>query len=147
MAAEVAANQTIRTYRNHGATSRQSIPTKHRRLAIRVARLAAAINRNRLLPTVIRTGIRHKRNRDVALIHTRSSRNRATTIGRRPTSKAPSGLNGHTPIPALEIRRNSNSVAPLAGIPILTKMAAKRSMIGRMNSTGAAGVTGHRCRK
>jgi hypothetical protein len=84
---------------------------------------------------MIRTGIRHI-----------SNRNRVNTAGRRLTSRALSGLNDRMQSRVLEIRRSSSGARPV-GIPTLTKMAAKRSMSGRMSSTGAVGATGHRCRR
>ncbi len=85
---------------------------------------------------MIRIGIRHN-----------SNRNRVNTAGRRLTSRALSGLNDRMQSRVLEIAARSNSGARPVGIPTLTKMAAKRSMIGRMSSTGAVGATGHRCRR
>ena len=100
-AAEAAANQTIRMFRNPGATSPRSIPTKRRLLAIHGANRAAAINRNQLLPTMIRIGIRHN-----------SNRNKVNTAGRRLTSRALSGLNDRMQSRVLEIRRSSSGARP-----------------------------------
>ena len=124
-----------------------SIPTKHRRLAIHADRQAEATHRNRLPTIAIQTGIHRNHNLAVA-IPMRSNRNRVITTGLKLNSRAPSGPSDHMLIRVLEIsRRNSNNGAPLEGIPTLTKMAAKKSMIGRMSNTGAVGATGRLCQR
>jgi hypothetical protein len=146
-AAEAAANQTTRMSRNPGAMSLRSIPTKHRRHAMRADREAEAMHRNRLQTIAIPIDI-HRNHNHVAAIHTPSNRNRAITTGLKPTSRAPSGPKDRMPIRVLEISpRNSNSAARLEGMPILTKTAVKKSMIGRKSSIGAVAAIGLLCRK